>query len=107
MTATTMDTPAAIDDPTTGLVQVYGLEHALTLKLGTRVITTAIATGYGWHISLGRQPVGHGHRRTNRYGDRCSPYQPARCAWLSCASRTEAVDKLYMIGSRLLAGGHR
>ena len=93
----------------TGLVQVYGTEHALTLMLGTRVITTAIATGFGdsWHITLGRHPVGAGHRRTNRYGDRCSPYRPARCAWQRCGSRSEAVQQLYAIGTRLLIGDAR
>lgn len=73
-------------------VAIYQTEHALTLVVGGRIITTAVASAYGWHLSLGRPA--YGDKRT----DKGVAYQPVRCHWWSAASREQAIQWLRYLG---------
>jgi hypothetical protein len=82
----------------TSPVAVYGTEHTLTVCIGGRVLTTAVATSSGWHVSLGRIP--HGPKRVwNGVA-----YQPVRCHWWTARDREQAIDWLRYIGVALHTG---
>lgn len=77
----------------TAPIALYGTEHALTVCAGDRIAATAVATGFGWHISLGRIP--HGPERKTSDGQ---TYQPTRCHWWTARSRDEAIQWLRYLG---------
>lgn len=76
------------------LLEVKTSEHRLTLVKGGRVVATAVVTGWGWHISLGRRRLAGDYLRTSADRGWYSRVRPARCAWQSAPDRATAEDMM-------------